>query len=52
MSRPSVRVVTDSTCDLPAELLRQHHITVLPMHVCAGDRCLLDGLQVTPPGHF
>ena len=52
MSRPSVRVVTDSTCDLPAELLRQHHITVLPMHVCVGDRCLLDGLQVTPQDIF
>lgn len=52
MNRPPVRVVTDSTCDLPPELLQRYGITVLPLHVCMGDRCLLDGLQVTPQDIF
>ena len=31
-----IRIVTDSTCDLPAELLAQHRITVVPINIQFG----------------
>ena len=26
-----IKITTDSTCDLPRELLERHHITVIPL---------------------
>ncbi len=31
-----IRIVTDSTCDLPAEVLAQHRITVVPINIQFG----------------
>jgi len=42
MSR--VRVVTDSTSDLPAEVAAQLHITIVPAYVQVGDQSYRDGL--------
>ena len=41
-----VRVVTDSTCDLPRALVEQHGITVVPLTVVFGDEGLLDGVDI------
>jgi DegV family protein with EDD domain len=43
-----VRVVTDSTADLPPELARAHGILVVPLKVIFGKRVLRDGVDVTP----
>jgi len=43
-----VRVVTDSTSDLPAELARAHGIHVVPLLVIFGDRIYHDGIDLGP----
>ena len=41
----TVRVVTDSTCDLPAEVIAEHKIAVVPLYINFGDRSFLDGVR-------
>jgi DegV family protein with EDD domain len=43
----TIRIVTDSTCDLPAELIAEHRITVAPLYVNFGDRSFLDGVNLS-----
>ncbi|MGD2116427.1 MAG: DegV family protein [Acidobacteriota bacterium] len=43
-----VRVVTDSTSDLPARLAREHGIRVVPLTVRFGERTYRDGIDITP----
>ena len=45
-------IVTDSTCDLPGELLEQYGITVLPLHITKSGQSLLDGIEITPGDIF
>ena len=33
----SIKIVTDSTCDLPRELIHAHHISVIPLHINKGE---------------
>ena len=47
MSRP-VRVLTDSTAGLPAELVAEHRLLVVAMTVSAGARTGEEGTEVTP----
>src|SRR6187551_2924679 len=42
-----VRIVTDSTCDLPAALVEAHGITVVPLTVFFGEEALLDSVEIT-----
>ncbi len=42
-----VRIVTDSTCDLPEELIAQHDIRVVPLYVNIGDQSYLDGVELS-----
>lgn len=44
--RSSVRVVTDSTSDMPAELLRQHDVVVVPLTVFFGKTGYRDGVDI------
>ena len=46
--RDLVRVVTDSTSDLPPDLARAHGIQVVPLLVLFGDRVYHDGLDLRP----
>ncbi|MBI5294402.1 MAG: DegV family protein [Chloroflexi bacterium] len=55
----SIRIVTDSTCDLPEEIVRQQTITVIPMYINVGEVSYLDGITLTRaefyaqlPGYF
>ena len=41
----TVRIVTDSTCDLPAEVIAEHKIAVVPLYINFGDRSFLDGVR-------
>lgn len=43
----SIRIVTDSTCDLPAGLLDQYKITAVPLYINMGDQSYLDGVEIT-----
>ncbi|MGI8926735.1 MAG: DegV family protein [Tepidiformaceae bacterium] len=43
----TVRIVTDSTCDLAPAVAAEHGITVVPLTVFFGDEELLDGINIT-----
>ncbi|HMA35068.1 MAG TPA: DegV family protein [Chloroflexia bacterium] len=44
---PMIRVVTDSTCDLPDPLVRQHNIVVIPVSIHLGSETYLDRVNLT-----
>ncbi len=43
----NTRIVTDSTCDLPEEIVSQHAITVIPLHINVDDKSFLDGIDLS-----
>lgn len=43
----SVRIVTDSTCDLPQAIVDAHGITVVPLYINFGDQGFLDGVEIS-----
>lgn len=43
----TIRIVTDSTCDLPRELIEKHHITVIPMYIHVGEQSFRDGIELS-----
>lgn len=47
-----LRIVTDSTADLPAEIVREYGISVVPLSVLFGDEELLDGVDITSDQFF
>lgn len=42
-----VRVVTDSTCDLPEEVIHKYEIDVIPLHIHIAGESYLDGVDLT-----
>ena len=42
-----IKITTDSTCDLPVELLEQHHISVIPLGIVKGGELFRDGENIT-----
>jgi DegV family protein with EDD domain len=42
----AVRIVTDSTCDLPAEAIARHNIAVVPLYINVGNQGFLDGIDM------
>jgi DegV family protein with EDD domain len=43
----SIRIVTDSTCDLPDETVQDLGITVLPLNIHLGEKTLVDGVDIS-----
>lgn len=43
----TIKIVTDSTCDLPADVIRELEISVIPMFINVGDKGYLDGIEIT-----
>ncbi|HOU15459.1 MAG TPA: DegV family protein [Anaerolineae bacterium] len=43
----NIRIVTDSTCDLPEEIVHCQAITVIPLTINVGDQSFLDGVDLT-----
>jgi len=43
----TIKVVTDSTCDLPAETIAHYGIKVLPLYINVGESEYLDGIDIT-----
>lgn len=42
-----VAVLTDTTCDLPPELIIEHDVTIVPLAVMFGDETFLDQVDIT-----
>ena len=42
-----IKIITDSTLDLPAELIREKDIEVLPLLINFGEESYLDGIEIT-----
>ena len=43
----TIKITTDSTCDLPAALLEQRNITVAPLGVAKGGKLYHDGVDIS-----
>ncbi len=43
-----IKIISDSTCDLSAELLSKYGISILPLHILLGEKEYRDGLDITP----
>ncbi len=43
----TVRIITDSTCDLPAKVVSELGIRVIPLYIHVGDRDYADGIDIT-----
>ena len=47
-----IKIISDSTCDLPAQLIAEHDITLTPLTVVKGDAQFKDGVTITPAEIF
>jgi DegV family protein with EDD domain len=43
----SIRIVTDSTCDLPESVVIENNITVVPLYINFGTKGYLDGVEIS-----
>jgi DegV family protein with EDD domain len=43
----TIRIVTDSTCDLPQEIIQQYKITVIPLFINIGSKEFQDGIDLS-----
>ena len=43
-----IKILSDSTCDLSEQLLKEHNITLAPLTVVKGDEQFKDGVTITP----
>ena len=48
MNKNSIALMTDSTCDIPEELIQQYGITIIPELVIWGDQTFRDRIDITP----
>lgn len=44
----TVKIISDSTCDLSKELIERYDISILPQHIVLGDTEYTDGVDITP----
>lgn len=42
----TIRLVADSTCDLPDDLVQAHHINIIPAYINIGDHSYQDGIDL------
>lgn len=47
-----IAILTDSTCDLPQELLEEHQIHMMPLSVHFGESFFLDRITMQPPEFY
>jgi DegV family protein with EDD domain len=43
----AIKIVTDSNCDLPTDLVARYGITVVPLYINIGKKSYLDGVEMT-----
>lgn len=44
----SVKIISDSTCDLSPELVEKYKIDIMPLHIVLDDKEYEDGFSITP----
>ena len=47
-----IKIISDSTCDLSAQLIEENHITLTPLTVIKNDEQFKDGVTITPADIF
>ena len=47
-----IKIITDSSCDLPQELIDKYEIDILPLHVNLGNKGYRDRIDITPAEIF
>jgi DegV family protein with EDD domain len=48
----TVRIVTDSTADLPPDIVAELGISVVPLHIHVGDETFQDGVSISTEGFY
>lgn len=48
----NIKILSDSTCDLPELFLKEHNITLTPLTVVKGDQEYKDGISICPADIF
>ena len=48
----TVKIISDSTCDLSQELVEKYGIDILPLHILLGDAEYRDGKDISPDSIF
>ncbi|MBN1285200.1 MAG: DegV family protein [Anaerolineae bacterium] len=43
----TIKIVTDSTCDLPADLIAEHDVSVIPLYINFGTESYQDGVDLS-----
>ncbi|MGD8968918.1 MAG: DegV family protein [Anaerolineae bacterium] len=52
MNQHRVALITDSTCDIPEDLIEQYDITVVPLHVIWGNETFRDRIDLQPKAFY
>lgn len=47
-----VKIIADSSCDLPKEIVQEYGVSILPLHVICKEEDYLDGVNITPEQIF
>lgn len=47
-----VKIIADSTCDLPKDILEEYGVSILPLHIICNEADYLDGVTITPAEIF
>ena len=48
----NIKIISDSTCDLPQEVLEKFNITMIPLSVIKDGKSFTDGVDITPADIF
>ena len=48
----NIKIISDSTCDLPKEVLEKYNITMMPLTVIKNGQQFVDGVNITPAEIF
>ncbi len=48
----TVKIITDSCCDIPLDLANELNITIVPVHIHFGTKDYLDGIDIIPNEFF
>ena len=48
----NIKIISDSTCDLPKEVLDKYNITMMPLSVIKAGKQFIDGVNITPAEIF
>jgi DegV family protein with EDD domain len=48
MAARDIAIITDSTCDIPSDLIEKHNITIVPHTIIWDNQQLLDRVEIQP----